>query len=346
MRVTLTNPRLKDKYYGCPYLPRDKCRNIRKGVYDNGRILQADYLETTLTDIDFKILIDQYEFDDFVAMEVAHARYGKLPPALIDMTIKYFEYKTELKDVEGQELHYMKSKNKLNSVYGMMVQDPVKQSILFEYDDFIEQEDDRQELLEKHNKRAFLAYQWGVWVTAYARYGLEEGIKLAGDGFVYCDTDSVKYIGNIDWSKYNDKMLKIAKKNGAFATDPKGNIHYMGIFEDEGEYEKFATLGAKKYCFVKNGKTHTTIAGVTKRKGGQELEKFGGIDAFKPGFIFVEAGGTEAVYNDKPDITELTFEGKTIPITSNIVIKDSSYTLGITAEYERLLELSDKLFDL
>lgn len=363
MRVSMTNIRLKDKYFGCPYIPRDKCRNIQsytddngdihKAVYDNGRILRAGYLEMTITDIDFKILLSQYDFDDLVPLEVAHARYGKLPPKFIDETIKYFEAKTELKDVAGFELLYHKFKNKVNAIYGMLVQDPVKQSILFEINeeespdvDFYEQEDNPEDLLIKHNKRAFIPYQWGVWVTAHARERLEEGIRLAGDGFIYCDTDSVKYLEFIDWDKYNKQRQKIAKQNGAYATDTKGNVHYMGTFEYEGEYEEFATLGAKKYCLVQGGKTKTTIAGVTKRKGGKELEKFGGIKVFKPGFIFVEAGGTEAVYNDNPDVTELTFEGKTIPITSNIVIKDSTYTLGITAEYERLLELSDKLFDI
>ena len=61
------------------------------------------------------------------------------------------------------------------------------------------------ELLEKYNKKAFLCYQWGVWVTAWARYRLEEGLKIAGEKAVYCDTDSVKYVGNVDWKDYNKK---------------------------------------------------------------------------------------------------------------------------------------------
>ena len=346
MRVSITNIKLTDKYWGCPYIARDKCRNIRGGVFDNGRILEAEYLEMSLTDIDLNIILSEYSFDDFVAMEVAHARYGKLPPALIDETIKYFRAKTELKNVEGQELFYMKSKNKLNSIYGMMAQDPVKQSINFEFEDFIEQEDNPMDLLDKHNNKAFLAYQWGVWVTAHARFRLEEGIRLAGDGFVYCDTDSVKHVEYIDWDKYNALRIKDSKASGAFASDPSGKTHYMGTFEYEGEYDEFCTLGAKKYCFVKDGKTFTTIAGVTKRKGGQELDKFGGIKAFKPGFVFVEAGGMDAIYNDKPTVKSIVVDGKTIPITSNVVLKEGVYTLGIAAEYERLLEISAEMFDI
>jgi hypothetical protein len=346
MRVSMTNVRLKNKYWGSPYIPRDKTRNIRGGVYDNGRVLEAEYLEISLTDIDLKIILSEYDFDDFVAMEVAHARYGKLPPMLIEETIKYFEAKTTLKDVEGQELHYMKSKNKLNSIYGMMAQDLVKQSVLFENEEFEEQEEDPEELLQKSNRKAFLAYQWGVWVTAHARQQLEEGIRLAGEGFVYCDTDSVKYIGEIDWQQYNQKYIEQSKESGAVARDPSGKLHYMGTFEYEGQYEQFITLGAKKYCCTVDGKTLTTIAGVNKKKGGQELDEHGGIAAFAPGFVFIKAGGLDAIYNDDPEVKRYKVDGHEIKITSNVVLRPGVYTLGITAEYERLLEISANLLDL
>lgn len=346
-RVAMSNVRLKDPFWGCPYLSRDKCRNIREGVYDNGRILTADYIETTITDIDLLIILDEYAFDDIVFTDVAHARYGKLPQPLIDETIKYYVAKTELKGVSGQEVYYMKSKNKLNSIYGMMAQDPVKQSIDFINGEFIKRQDDPVEILADSNKRAFLCYQWGVWVTAWVRYRLEYGIKAAGMGFVYCDTDSVKYVGNIDWTAYNEQRKQDSLESGSYAKDPSGEVHYMGVYEDDGSYSEFATLGAKKYCYTyeNGGKLYTTIAGVTKRKGGAELEKYGGITAFKPGFVFREAGGTESIYNDNPEITQYDVDGRTLDITSNIVIKDSTYTLGITAEYERLLNDSKFFVD-
>ena len=116
----------------------------------------------------------------------------------------------------------------------------------------------------------------------------------------------------------------------------------MGVYEADGFYAEFKTLGAKKYAYKyeDGGKTHVTIAGVTKRTGGKELDKFGGLEAFKSGFVFVESGGTESIYNDHPEITCVEREGRKLFITPNIVIKDSTYTLGITAEYESLLENS------
>ena len=340
MRVAISKLRLHDDLWGAPYLSKDKCRRIEKGAFDNGRILSAEYLETTITDVDFKIILEQYDFDDLCAFDVSYARYGKLPKSLIDTVIAYYKAKTELKNVPGQEIYYMKSKNKLNSIYGMMAQNPVKQDIVYNNGAWSTANDPEAEILAESNRKAFLCYQWGVWCTAWARYRLQEGIKLAGENFVYCDTDSVKYIGDIDWSEYNKKREKDSKASGAFATDPKGITHYMGVYEADGEYTEFKTLGAKKYAYnyESGGKTYITIAGVTKKSGGVELDENGGLKAFSPGFTFVKAGGTEAIYNDDPEIKTVVRDGKQIDITPNIVIKDSTYTLGITAEYASLLK--------
>lgn len=338
MRINLFNIRLKDPMWGAPYLAKAKCRNIKNCENDNGRILSAEYLETTLTDIDFKILLQEYEFDWIEFTDFYHSRYGLLPKQLRETVLEYFRRKTELKGVEGQELYYMKSKNKLNSVYGMSVQSPVKQSIDF-INDFIDRQDDERELLDAANKKAFMSYAWGVWTTAYARWELEEAINICGDRFVYCDTDAVKYIGDLDFTSFNAKKKRRSEENGAVATDPKGVKHYLGVMEHDADYIEFATMGAKKYAYrYPDGTLGITIAGVNKTKGAAELEKAGGLKAFKEGFVFKEAGGTESIYNDDPEIKSLVREGREIPITANLFIKESEYTLGITAEYARILE--------
>lgn len=339
-RVALYNVRLQNEYWGCPYLAKDKCREISLGFFDNGRVLEAAYLECTVTDVDWRIISEEYAFDNVEVFDLHSARYGYLPRSIIQTNIEYYRLKTELKNVEGSELLYMKSKNKLNSIYGMMAQNPVREQIVFRDDDFVADKskgDDEQ--LDKAGRNAFLAYQWGVWCTAWARYRLEEGIKLAGEGFIYCDTDSVKYIGNADFTAYNKNRIADSRKSGAFARDPKGKLYYMGVYEVDGEYQQFRTMGAKKYCYVDNeGMLHATIAGVSKRDGGPELERAGGIEAFVEGFTFHDAGGTESVYNDNPDMTFTMPNGEEIEITANVVIRDSTYTLGLSAEYERLLE--------
>ena len=356
LRIGIKNLALRDRFWGCPYLSKDKCRNIHKAIdtEDNGRILEAEYIETTITDVDLKIIMEEYT-GQIIFLQGWYASYKKLPQALINEVIKYYKDKTELKGVKGQEIYYDKAKALLNSLYGMMAQDPVKHSPIFQQ--LGDWEDDNipdEELLGKYNRRAFLAYQWGVWVTAHSRDALERGIRLVhetdGADFVYCDTDSVKYTGIVDWSSYNSDRIMECRESGSMATDPQGVTHYMGVFETEDNpetgvaYRYFKTLGAKKYAYIeKEGEgVHCTIAGVNKKKGGSELDEHGGLSAFAEGFVFRKAGGTQAVYNDKPPMEYVEIEGNRLPITANVAILPSEYTLGITGEYERIIKYSKK----
>ena len=357
LRIGIKNLRLRDPFWGCPYLSKDKCRNIHKAVdtEDNGRILEAEYLETTITDIDLKIIMEEYK-GEIIFLQGWYASYKKLPQALINEVIKYYKDKTELKGIAGQEIFYDKAKALLNSLYGMMAQDPVKHNLIFKQVGDWEEDTSLtdEEILGKSNQRAFLAYQWGVWVTAHSRDALERGIRLVHDtegaDFVYCDTDSVKYTGSVDWSSYNADRVAECMDSGSYATDPKGITHYMGVFETEDlkdtgfAYRYFKTLGAKKYAYVeRDGEgVHCTIAGVNKKKGGKELDKYGGLSAFAEGFVFREAGGTQAVYNDTPQMDHVVIEGRSLPVTANVAILPSEYTLGITGEYERIIKYSKK----
>lgn len=241
----------------------------------------------------------------------------------------------------------------------MTAQNPLKISFDFFDNDFHLREIDPAKELAKYNRNAFLVYQWGVFCTSWARFELQKMISIAGDGvktescFVYADTDSVKYTGNIDkgLEEYNRRQMEISKSNGAYAEDKNGNIHYMGVFEREADYDKFRTWGAKRYCYEQNGELFVTTAGVVKNKGGvkniggKELAKAGGIEAYKPGFTFYEAGGTESEYNDNVDFW-IDVDGHKLHITDNVNILPSTYTLGIPGEYDFLLNHVELMIDL
>ena len=336
---------LKENTQGHAYLSRDKCREIERGVYCNGRILRADYLETTITDVDFSIIEERYTWQEMKVFKLWSSNYAMLPLQLRQVIMNYYRIKTELKgSEEGSDdyLFYMKNKEKLNSCYGMTVE-AIKDELVFKDGQFVYEDKPLKELVAKHNKKAFLAYQWGVWTTCWSRRRLADGINVVTKNdeepfnFIYSDTDSIKYVGDISFKEYNDKVEAEAIRSGAYATDNNGEVHYMGVYEDEG-YQKpnrFKTLGAKKYVLEdKDKKLHITIAGVNKKLGGIELGK---LENFKEGFIFNKAGGTESVFNDNVDMYYLTLEGKKLHITDNIVIRDSTYTLGITAEYQAIL---------
>lgn len=341
LRVSFKNIRLRDPMDGCPYIPKHKCRNLSHHYNDNGRILWADFLEISLTDIDFKIILQQYKFDSAAIHDFYHCRYGRLPKALRDIIGKYYQDKTELKGIKEQELFYMLSKAKLNSIYGMSVQDICKRNILYENDQFkFDDELSDQELYNKTIQKAFICYAWGVWTTARAREQLQIAINMTGDNFVYCDTDSVKFIddGSVSFDKYNKSRKQDSIKNGGVATDKAGKQYYLGLYDYEGTYKRFITMGAKKYAYEDPaGQLHITVAGCGKSKGAKELAARGGLEAFKEGFTFYEAGGTESIYNDIRDPFKVNIDGNSLFITSNVLIKESTYTLGVTGEYKRIL---------
>lgn len=348
MRVVLTNLRLRDEYEGCPYLSSDKCRYTKDGYFDNGRVLSAEFLETTVTDIDWSIICEQYLFDELIIKVCYSSGYGYLPEPIRESIRKYYAKKTELKGAESEDdqYFYARYKEMVNACYGMMVQDPLRESVLFNDEEgFIEEEMNPREQYEKQMKKAFLSYAWGVWTSAWARWELNEMMKIVknqGGEFVYCDTDSVKYFGDVDFTEYNREHEKESAVNRGVAVDKHGRSHPLGVLELDGTYKRFKTMGAKKYAYEDDTGLHITIAGVNKKKGARELERNGGLEAMEEGFIFREAGGTESKYNDQPYGIWHSPEGD-VDITSNLYITESEYTLGLTAEYMWLLEYCQKL---
>ena len=345
-RIAFIGLRLKDQAEGHTYLSRDKCRRIEEGTFSNGRIIRASYLETTITDIDYEIIARRYKWDRQVIIDLYSSRYKMLPAMLRSVVIQYYKVKTELKGVEegtDDYLFYMKNKEKLNSTYGMTVEDPAKDTIEFIDGDFVPKDEPLEKLIARHNRSAFLSYAWGVWVTAWSRKRLADGIDVVTHNgkepmnFIYSDTDSIKYTGDVDFTAYNRQMEEQATRWKAYAADRDGVVHFMGVYESE-HYDlpnRFKTLGAKKYVLEdKDKRLHITIAGVNKKEGGKELEK---IENFKEGFVFRKAGGTESVFNDHVDMV-IQEDGHDLRITDNVVIRDSSYTLGITAEYRAILD--------
>lgn len=340
--ISFTGLHLIDEFNGCPYLSVHKCYDLKGAINDNGRVVRASSFFTWLTDIDWEIVRSQYTWDSAVITKCYRSEYGMLPKAMRDVTMEYYNRKTTLKGVPGQEVYYMKSKNKLNSIYGMCATNPVRTSVIFNGYDFSLKEIDEKAELEKANKKSFTAFAWGCWCTALARREMQAAIDLCGHNFIYCDTDSVKYVGDVDFSGINDVIRSRSEKHGAYADDPAGERHYLGVYEHDGTYNRFVTLGAKKYAYVdQKDQFHITIAGVSK-SGAAEL---GCIENFKEGFVFRKSAGVEAVYNDDTYETPLIRDGYAIAITPNIFLTQGEYTLGLTDDYKQLFYLTQEDFD-
>lgn len=344
---TITHLQQRDIYYGAPYLSLDKAVDISGQVVDNGRVLSADKAVYVFNDIDWKIVKSEYVGGVEIS-QVYIAKYGYLPQAFRNLVIDLFHKKTSLKNVEGQELNYMRSKELINSLYGMCAQNPVKPDVIYmdepEQAFKLEEIVDIGEKLEKYNKKAFLLYAWGCWVTAWARLKLKEMINIVGDNFVYCDTDSVKFLVRDDYERiiqkieeYNQELKELSISNKGYADDKKGVTHYLGVYEYEETYKQFKTLGAKKYAYVnEDGQFKITIAGVPKKSGAREMGK---IENFNVGFIFRDTGKLESVYNDCDYGTYYPDDSPEhrIEIRSNVVLRESTYEIGLSAEYMYIL---------
>ena len=218
---------------------------------------------------------------------------------------------------------------------------------------------DIEKEIEKYNKSygRFTSYEWGVWVTAYARANLFSGIMEFKYDYKYSDTDSLKcdaidnHMHYIE--KYNEncyKRLKLAMDTLGLNlqdTHPKsldGKEHPMGVWDYEGCYSRFKTLGAKRYVTEQDGKQSITIAGLNKKKPtAYMIEKWGSVfDALHEGmYIPAEWTGKQThKYIDEPiRTTVVDYLGNEAEIEelSGVHMSGCDFTLSLTSEYIGLL---------
>ena len=368
--------KLKNNRDPMPYISLSKCDvdYTKEYTLDNGRILDAGYVEISLTEIDLQIILDQYDFSEFDCLECMVAAKDYLPAEYRAVIQDYYNKKTALKGDDSEEGKYVytKSKNMLNAVYGMSATDPIHQDVIYdpahmletehETDYFIPAYEDRsEEEIIKILKNAAFPYQWGCYTTALARLQLRKALKEIYrqgkmEDVLYVDTDSVKVRGQVDLSGLNSKLKENAIRQKAFADDMKGIRHYIGIFEDDGHYKQFITQGAKRYAVIKDsGKMDITVAGVSKKineKTGVSfaVEELKDLKNFKPdklddsgnviekGMIWKKAGGTLSVYNDHADRYYTDLEtGRTVHITKNVAIVPTTYKMTYSRDYRLLL---------
>lgn len=277
-------------------ISRSKCYVAENCVVDNGRIVAAERLKMTVTEQDYFIYMEFYEWRHANISNFRYYDKQYLPKEFAMAILGLYEKKTILKDVPNEELNYMISKNMMNAGFGMIVTDPVRDEIKYSDDDFKKIKANVAEAIEKYNSniRRFLYYPWGIWVTAYSRANLFSGIIEIGDDYIYSDTDSVKVL-NVEkhtgyFNMYNQQTLeKVNMSASYYNIDPSryspvnrnGESKTIGIWEYEGIYERFKTLGAKRYLTEKNGKISVTLAGSNKVKTasylvgtGQPFENF------------------------------------------------------------------------
>ena len=293
--VVFEKIQLKKSSPDCP-ISYSKCWDTEKVDELNGRVYSAEKITLAATELDFATICEYYDFESFAIFDLWIYERGYLPKPIIETIMKLYQKKTELKDVAGSEVEYLGSKENINSTYGMMVMDPVQELIESngeEWGDTMNKKSDdwkkfvRDSIDDYNNsKKRCLFYPWGVWITAHARRNLFKLIREMGLNFCYADTDSGKAL-NIDTIKpYIEKdnarimgeMRMSAQHNGIpfEMFTPKtieGKVKPMGVWDYEGEYRLFKTMGAKRYMTLKGDVFSLTVSGVNKSKCCPELLK-------------------------------------------------------------------------
>lgn len=344
------------------YLSKSKCFDTEGLVENNGRVWMASKLSVTICSIDFEIIEKCYQWTNVKFSDITMYICNYLPKYMLQSVIQFYQQKTTLKGVAGKEREYLLYKGMLNSLYGMTVTDIAKPEITYTQE-WGKKLVDLPQVIDDYNndKYRFLYYPWGVVVTALARQNLWSGILELKTDYVYSDTDSVKFINREKHQEYfkrynNDitnKLKTMCDKKGFNYDDlapktVKGISKPLGVWDDDGFYEYFKTLGAKRYVLIEDGKFKTTIAGLGKKAGAEYLLKISDKDPlkamknFKIG-LFVPAGETGKnthTYIDDEFIGNVTdYQGVTheTDSLSSVHLEPTSFKMTISKSFAEFL---------
>lgn len=350
------------------YLPVSKCLSISADVRkDNGRIMSCSKCEMWLTEQDLDIVLKSYECS-YTVKECYSSMKGYLPKPLVEYVLELYNNKTQYKGLPDKAEIYAIAKQFINSLFGMCVTDMIQDDVAYyeggtwevepktvsEVDAYLD------ELRNKNRGRTFLAYQFGVWITAYARHNLWECLLSADEDVIYCDTDSLKLAEAHDFTWYNEKvqrkLLCMCKAYGInpdliAPVDTKGVAHPLGHFDEEDPWTEFKTLGAKRYCYrgKEDGKLHLTVSGVGKSAVvvlRDDIDNFNEETVFDKDY-YEEFKGTDVkdgtkrmhIYHQMEPVT--WNEGEPDEYHSEyfqgMAIRPTSYSMSVNDEYLDLL---------
>ena len=347
-------------------------RPYRKCV-DNGRLVKIKSCRTYCTNYDLECIKMSYDCKIiYNHIWVSYAKY--LDKRVIEFILERYVAKTELKGIpedSPQYAYYMKMKQEINSVFGMAVTNPLKNGI--EYDNINGwYAHDLQDVITDKNGNSVLYidkklhemkksystlfyYAVGIFVTSIARSNLWYNVIALDNDVAYYDTDSIFGVGKKAYKvveQYNKSVLERLEAVSSelnipldkfMPKDRKGVIHPLGVFENETEnglIQEFCTMGAKKYCLRDhNGVLHMTVSGVRKKAVTALNDD---INNFRKGLVFGYKAADKLLHfytDEQPPIDYRDIDGNIYHSTQrhSIILQPTTYTLGITDEYEYLL---------
>lgn len=296
---------------GFPY------HSIHKGVIegerveDNGKIVYADEVTDIITELDWKVYESNYTWQSCEKFNGIYGIKKRLPLPYLLSILDWYVEKTIYKGDDEKVVIYQNSKGKINGIFGMSCTDPCKLTIYYLAGKWFDEEElqnldpnapdfDIEEFTEtKLNELAARydegsnpyytelcnLYQWGLYVTAYARSIMIEHNNAVGtENVLYNDTDSTKYIVlsaadekriNAYFDQYTNTVIipeiqeTIKYINEKIESNNKWNVKHppvsmedfapknarnerflIGLMDIEDEYISFKSLGAKRYLYI------------------------------------------------------------------------------------------------
>ena len=360
INVLFKDIQIKGNWVTLPYLQENKCKEYAsKGtviISENGRVLEIKgYCNLWVTELDLEIILKQYKFESYAIPTAYASAKGYLPEWFFNFVDKFYkeksDYKSKVKNSKTEEekqeneLSLMKSKNRLNGIYGLTATDIVRETIEMDLQGewFCNSPGDIEETLKKYynSRNHYLPYQWGIWTTAHARHELIELISdvIGYENYIYCDTDSCFFIDDDNntieqkINEWNKTQRETAEEKHQYIVNDNGKKVYYHSFEKEPEnITSFKFLHAKCYAFITDdNKLHCTIAGVTSKKGKTTREKeLGDINNLTSGKVFYKCGGTKAKYVE----SEIHIDDKGNEVSSACIITPTEKTLSSKIEYQ------------
>ena len=202
-----------------------------------GKVLEADELSMSLNDATLEAILIDYDFDDIECDYMIYTTESKqLPYFELCFLIGEFFIKQSFKNNKNtKRSDYLLAKSCLNSMFGIKVQDLIKDKITVKNGEVVVSEkahsignDNNKKLFDeyvennKDNKQDI--YSDGVYIATKARLNLvkmKKHLKEKNCNCIYCDTDSLIFevFGDVEEvfdsiEKYNNKITReLLRKN-------------------------------------------------------------------------------------------------------------------------------------
>ena len=232
------------------------------------RIKKIKYLHMTLTDIDFKLFLENYDFSGIAIENILGSKYGYLPDYVINVITRLYSSKADAKQKKNEleklgiltpqlEIEYNRIKSELARLYGIFTKRPVMERYAF---DTVKKEPKviDHNYISPTAKFQPVLYQWGVWTTALVRKEIadlrRELLNAPKDRQIKVlsgDTDNINFIGDANdiISQYNENVnYQLERRAAALEISPE-------LLKDLGtltvkKYKKYKLTALKQYCFI------------------------------------------------------------------------------------------------